>query len=611
MKVTRLTIANFRGVRTATIDFDGHSLLIGENNAGKSTICEALDLVLGPDRLGRHPVIDEHDFHEGRYLDGEGKPVSLVIEALLTDLSPDYVRRYRANLEFWDVANRKLIEGADGPEATDQEGVVSALRVRFVGSYDAKDDEFKGQTILCHPQTDPPIFFSKEAKRECGFLYLRTIRTGSRALSLERGSLLDIAVRLKTDDQAGMWEATLAKLREIDPPIHKIDALDSVLSAVDQQVRQFIGLSASPEALRLYPNQLTREHLRKTVSFFAATADTETHVPYHRLGTGTINAFIFALLTQIAELKKNVIFAMEEPEIAIPPHTQRRLVQYALQHMDQAIITTHSPYVIEQVSPESMLILRRDTTGSLTGTRVDLGGMKEKQFRAEVRRQFAEGLLGRAVLCVEGITELHVFNAMSEMLSAAEESANQSFELLGVTVIEAGGDGGLEKLGKFFRGIGHSAFAFFDKQKKKTPQKVADIHAAFDKAWEIDVTDIEKLLVEQIPADVQRNFLTAYKDDDTAPDWLPKQDLAVSDDDIRKLTQKTLAERKGYGVAGQLVRTCTIQQLPSKLVEVFSGIGKHLAPMTDATGGQVAAEVPADAAPAVGGSNNGPATDGA
>jgi putative ATP-dependent endonuclease of the OLD family len=39
---------------------------------------------------------------------------------------------------------------------------------------------------------------------------------------------------------------------------------------------------------------------------------------------------VFALLTLIADRKGNesVIFAMEEPEIALPPHTQRRVARF-------------------------------------------------------------------------------------------------------------------------------------------------------------------------------------------------------------------------------------------------------------------------------------------
>jgi len=74
VRVRRLTITNFRGIEQGVVNFSPHTLLVGGNNTGKSTVCEALDLVLGPERLFRRPVIDEHDFHKGLYLDKDGNP---------------------------------------------------------------------------------------------------------------------------------------------------------------------------------------------------------------------------------------------------------------------------------------------------------------------------------------------------------------------------------------------------------------------------------------------------------------------------------------------------------------------------------------------------------
>ncbi|MBK8908674.1 MAG: AAA family ATPase [Rhodospirillales bacterium] len=68
MKVCRLRIANFRGVKSAIILLPKHAVLIGDNNTGKTALFEALDLVLGPDRLNRQPPIDEHDFFQGSTL---------------------------------------------------------------------------------------------------------------------------------------------------------------------------------------------------------------------------------------------------------------------------------------------------------------------------------------------------------------------------------------------------------------------------------------------------------------------------------------------------------------------------------------------------------------
>ena len=55
MKVRRVSISNFRGVRSGSVLLDTRSLLVG-NAVGKSTVCEALDLVLGLERLYRRPA---------------------------------------------------------------------------------------------------------------------------------------------------------------------------------------------------------------------------------------------------------------------------------------------------------------------------------------------------------------------------------------------------------------------------------------------------------------------------------------------------------------------------------------------------------------------------
>ena len=77
VEVRRLKIERFRGVADGSVTFPRRALLVGENNSGKSTVCEALELVLGPERLFRRPVVDEHDFFGGDYLDGEKNPIEI------------------------------------------------------------------------------------------------------------------------------------------------------------------------------------------------------------------------------------------------------------------------------------------------------------------------------------------------------------------------------------------------------------------------------------------------------------------------------------------------------------------------------------------------------
>ena len=53
MLISKLEIDGFRGVRHGEIFFSKLTTLIGPNNCGKTTITEALALVLGRDRLVR------------------------------------------------------------------------------------------------------------------------------------------------------------------------------------------------------------------------------------------------------------------------------------------------------------------------------------------------------------------------------------------------------------------------------------------------------------------------------------------------------------------------------------------------------------------------------
>lgn len=60
MRIANLRIENFRGVRSGFLQFGKHPVLVGDNNSGKTTLIEALTLVLGRDRLIRE--LSEHDF---------------------------------------------------------------------------------------------------------------------------------------------------------------------------------------------------------------------------------------------------------------------------------------------------------------------------------------------------------------------------------------------------------------------------------------------------------------------------------------------------------------------------------------------------------------------
>ena len=583
MRIRSLELANFRSVAEGKVTFPGHTVIIGGNSVGKSTMCEALDLLLGPERLSRRSPIDEHDFFERRYLDEDGEPISIRLEVVLTDLTDEVLIRFRTHLEYWNTATSELLDETATPEDVDGNDVVPALRIRFEGVYDIEEDEFRAETYFASPPVDVETRrarVTRAAKRQFGFIYLRALRTGARALSLERGSLLDVILRLKDDDRSAMWEQTLESMEDLDPAIHDIPQLKEILDDIDARVRRFVGLSNEDRAFRLYPSALTRESLRRSITLFGSSERSNTPVPYWRLGSGVVNSMVFALLTFIAELKSNVIFAMEEPEIAIPPHTQRRIVQFLRTRMDQSILTTHSPFVLEQYDPTDVVLLERENDGAATGRPIEVVGIKAKTYKGNLRRVLAEAMLGNGVLCVEGISDGEALYTASAVLEkCSQEGTYTPLDLSGVTVVECEGDGGLLRYGRFFSGLGLRTYAFYDRQKNVAISD--EIDDVFDATWELDQTGIEYLLADETSIDVIHVFLgEASEWDDYPHDGMQPQRFAYdpggNDDDVRTLCRRVLRSRKGSGYAQRLVELSLAQDLPDVITEALDHISEDL-----------------------------------
>ena len=597
MRVRRLTMQNFRGVLSGRVDFRSHTLLVGGNNIGKSTICEALDLVLGPERLFRRPVIDEHDFHRGHYLTEDNKAVEIVIRAILVDLSEEAERRFKRHLRRWNDAEECFVdEAGKGPEAADAEGTLWALPVVFIGRYDPEEDDFIGNTFFDHPveevDEEEPVeqalgggrkIFGREQKRLCGFIFLRTLRTGSRALSLQRGSLLDTVLRLGGSGLTEMWEQTLAELRELDPAIGEIAQLKTIRNEIRQRLTRFVNLSPDDDATGFFASDLTRDHLRDVVRLFLAAQPAPHQLPFQKLGTGSVNLLVFALLTFIADLKgkQSVIFAMEEPEIALPPHTQRRVGRFVLSEMGQAIVTSHSPYIIEQFHPEQIVVLDRNGDAELSSRTVELGGIKLKKYRRE-RRQMAEAILSRAVIVVEGATEAALFPVASEVMEAARGSDYEHLDLAGVSVFNAGSDKEVPVFGPFFKALGKPAFAFYDKQDTPPDTAIAAKLADYTQVWESPEKGIEAVLVGEIPVAVLRRFLNVVKNRDDYPVDKGIIDDAMDDEAVKALTSAVLKVRKGDNLpyAALLIAECQEDaELPATITTILETVHASLKPL--------------------------------
>lgn len=111
MQLTRLEVVGFRSLKQVDISFEPLTIIIGENDSGKSSVHDLLDIVLGNKR------VDENDFH----VDADGR-VAEQIEIVLT---------FRV-LEHEEIATELLIDGS--------------LRVRRLYTGGSSQTHFRGRT---------------------------------------------------------------------------------------------------------------------------------------------------------------------------------------------------------------------------------------------------------------------------------------------------------------------------------------------------------------------------------------------------------------------------------------------------------------------------------
>jgi putative ATP-dependent endonuclease of OLD family len=270
---------------------------------------------------------------------------------------------------------------------------------------------------------------------------------------------------------------------------------------------------------------------------------------------------------------------MEEPEIALPPHTQRRVTRFVRREMGQTIVTSHSPYVIEQFEPEDIVMLAREEDSTLAGVPIDPAGVKLKSYRSQ-RRQFSEAILGRAVLVVEGQTEASILPIASSVLEESQQGYTH-LDLAGVSIFTASGDGDVPRWGPIFRALGKIPFALHDKQPTPYDAEAQADLASYEENWESPELSIEDLLVSQVPITVLRRFLDDVVQRDDFPIHQATYDASKTEAELPAIARKVLKARKGdaWGYSAMLVEHCQGRgELPAFIVDALDRINELIAP---------------------------------
>jgi hypothetical protein len=424
LKLLALSIDGFRGISHANIKFGAHDVLIGPNGAGKSTIVDALSLVFGRTRLVRD--LTEHDFN-GSCPDARSRIRVVATMGGFEGNDPDqhdgWFREGRAVPKWWNSSSGTLQpQSTNGAELCAQVGFAARFdleqlaveTLRYFHDDDDVHDPFLEETL----QQIPLRLFD-----EVGYYVLPARRTWEAAASFA-SELFRKAVATVGGVPAQTVLDERDRLRQPQSPLEADMGLGQLVERINKQLAQL--LPRAPQFKLRVTATDSESLLHALVPHYGA--EVGTALPVGRHGTGLLSLQTFILLLELGRERrrqgKPFLFAMEEPELHIPPGMQRRLVAQAVSIAQQTICTTHSPRVASLFPATSLQILehRADGVASTPMLASPLNHSASNALRKlchDDRPRVVEGLMQHRVLVPEGRSEYEWFRLLADLLETA------------------------------------------------------------------------------------------------------------------------------------------------------------------------------------------------
>lgn len=400
MKLHSITLRGFRGYKErTTIEFDNLTALIGKNDAGKTTILEALDIFfndkkgvvkfdksdINVDLLKENPKIEVEisceftDYPQelvldsstktdlkSEYLLNSKKHLEIIKKFLPSGISRTYIRAFHpcgencSNLISTKNTELKKIVAQHNIEC-DNKASNPVLRKAIWSYFNSRNelilqeteieiDKEDGKAIWGNLQNYLPIYtlFQADRKNSDNDDEVQDpLKTAVREIlaAPEMQQQLEVIAAQVSKTLHDVSDRTLEKLRELDP---------NVASTLNPDI---------PDS-----NRLKWADVFKNVSIYG-----DNGIAINKRGSGIKRLVLLSFFRAEAERRSqtspsaSIIYGFEEPETSQHPNNQIKLIKSFLQLSEksntQIIISTHSPRIVKNLNFENLrLIKKTDST---------------------------------------------------------------------------------------------------------------------------------------------------------------------------------------------------------------------------------------------------------
>lgn len=380
MYIKHAKILNYRALQNVSIPLMQFSVLLGENDVGKTSVLYALDSFF------QNKKISDPD-----YFFKKDTSKNITIELTFDNPPNDSdFEKYKRNDNTIIISKEFAFDKAPVVELILNDGSNREADKNILKNWFSADN----------------------------FHFIPVRRDLNIQFSMNKTALLGKTLRAKMKSviESGDANESLLKLQQ---------SLKEALKDPQDALQGFLQEQLHNEEIKLKFEDLSVDPVEGIDFSVRLSDDRVDDILIENRGAGTQNNLIIALFRLIASMHvgEYFIFVMEEPENSLHPKAQRQLlaVLQEISQKSQVIVTTHSPVFLERSKFENNIILTRTIHGNTIAKTFNIDLLD--QLRIDLGIRPSDALLkggGNCAILVEGNTEEEGFPVFMEMLGLSE-----------------------------------------------------------------------------------------------------------------------------------------------------------------------------------------------
>lgn len=406
MKISKIEIQNFRGFKKEIIELDDITVFVGENNTGKTTILDAIKLIIGTQDWNEK--LSKYDYHLTSETSQTGDADEILLRIEMSEENED---------EWPDEIQQTLPDSID----IDKDGL-RHFYLALKGQYNHNDDkstetkEFQTKTYGPKGNKANTGKCFSDFKKLVPVFYMTSLRDSNREFQQKSGlfkKFLDSEI-IPIDKRVPLE----TKLTTLNTEI--IDVLENIKQLKGHLKKSMTVLSGTDEAV------VDIEPLPSDLNDLIGKAGiilqniTGIRLPLERHGSGAqslavlflYKSFLTVLLTTQYDKFSEPVLLIEEPEAHLHPSAVRLFWKFLEKMPGQKIVTTHSGDIISNVPFSKIRRIIGVTGENRVRAMSDTGfAEKDKRFlRNYITYSRGELFFAKCWLIVEGETEQAFFD---------------------------------------------------------------------------------------------------------------------------------------------------------------------------------------------------------